>query len=494
MKIIYTCTPHPGLRNVGDHAQAVCILRWFHKHWPGVPVLEFDKKAPVSRVANAAEPDDLIFIHSGGNMNDVATMSEGCRRAVIKALPNHRIISLPQTISFSDEGFQAAAEIYNAHLNLTIVARDPMSYSLALKHFGDCDLELCPDFVLGYGYSPARRKRSGVLLCRRHDWESALNADRRREIAKACIGLDVRELDTSVSYHIQPAHRESEMLRVLEEFASARAVITDRLHGVIFSVVAGTPCVVLETVNHKLSASHYWFKDMPQVVFAGGRPFQDALDEALSVWVGRPTMDWHGEWFDPLAGHVNGNEPCFDLAAVIETRRSRRRWLDAPVAAQLLSGLVKAGIAAPSGSNAQCVRFRIVQDKEAIAAICCAKHHHGFDKNHPAAVILIGYDYNVPGTILYRKAAERWLPLAYQDVAAAMQNMLLTAESVGLAACCVSVFDDKMPAFFARLGLCRPDFKWISALFVGWGDRPWLTAAEHQGRKIERKELAHYVL
>ena len=564
MNIIYTCTPHPGLRNVGDHAQAVCIHRWLKKHYPGIPVLEFHKKTPIQKIKQAVGPDDLIFIHSGGNMNNVAKISENCRRAVIKAFPDNRIVSLPQTISFGPTAWPEAEAVYNAHDQLTVLARDPVSYNEAAAHLGTCQVGLCPDFVLGYHWDLPLKSRCDVLFCLRHDWESlnrpsknveqpppavsrktgdgfqcrsntgegacatgqdhfqeAVKPPDRDDLIRVCEGMTFDYLDTSTPEDIGVNDREYELRRVLSIFGDHRFIITDRFHGIIFAVLARRPCVVLETKTHKLSGSYWWFRHNPQVVFAGGRNLETAIQEALSAPPARP-VDWNACWFDQLPAFLDGKPSPFDLCACIRQRRSRRRWLDLPIADMILRDLMYAGTDAPSGSNAQCVRFRVVTDPVAIAQICRARRHNGFIENHPPAIILCGYDYNVPGTILYQARARRWLPLAYQDVAAAMQNMCLMAENFGLAACWVSAFDadkghepgpdkghepglDKglqplapkgrmNQAINAAIGFNRPNFEWISALFVGIGDKPWLLDETHQGRPIERAPLEDYLV
>ena len=491
MKIIYTLTPQPGMRNVGDQAQAVCIHRWLARHWPGVEVREFHKKDPIVVIAWSVQPGDLIFIHSGGNMcNRAMSLSEPARRAVVRAFPDNRIVSLPQTIGLTGAALEGAKDVYNAHRDLMIIGRDPVSYGLAVEHFGlDAPRRraaLCPDFALGYPYEPPARERRGVLFALRTDRESIYGKEGRAPLAAQHGGTLG---DTNAEARITPERREEELLLKLDEFAGYEAVVTDRLHGVIFSILSGTPVVVLPTVDHKLSASWGWFKDMPQVVFSEGRDLGECMDEArdCSEFV---HPDWEGEWFAPLAGRLQGRRPAFDLPATIRGRRSRRQWSPRAVPHELLLDLIRAGVDAPSGSNAQCVRFMPITDAADIRSICRAKHHHGFKDNHPAAIILVGYDFGVPGTILYKTKPSRWMPLAYQDVAAAMQNMALAAESVGLAACWVSMFTGKVLLELPYAG----DVEWISALFVGWPSRPWIAEPTHQRHRIARREVSHYLV
>ena len=339
---------------------------------------------------------------------------------------------------------------------------------------------LCPDFVLGYPWTPPKDLKpvGDVLMLLRPDKESRLTREERKALAKKHNGTLA---DTNGKGTITPVWREPALKTLLAMIAGHQVVVTDRLHGIIFAILARRPCVVLPTVDHKLTASYFWFRDRTDIVFGSVETLAEDIARAReSVYVGE--TDWASEWHDRWAARIQGRATSFDLWATLANRRSRRKWLPVPVAPDLLSQLCDAGIAAPSGSNAHCVRFRVVTDPEAVACICKSKHHHGFNVNYPAAVILAGYDYGVPKTILYQKKAERWLPLAYQDVAAAMQNMSLAAESVGLGCCWVSLFSG------VREGCphLKPPgtVEWISALFVGWADKPWAVDTTHAGRAV----------
>ena len=155
-KILYAITPPPRLKNIGDHAQAVAIKRWLKKHYPGIPVLEMDKDR--SRYYLPAlrwlfNPEDRLFLHSGGNLGDRGLWSENIRRLIIKTFPNNKIVSLPQTIYFSDtprgkKERLISQRIYNSHSNLTIIGRDKESGKLAQELFPEALTFSMPDFVL----------------------------------------------------------------------------------------------------------------------------------------------------------------------------------------------------------------------------------------------------------------------------------------------------------------------------------------------------------
>jgi len=48
----------------------------------------------------------------------------------------------------------------------------------------------------------------------------------------------------------------------------AQVMVTDRLHGMIFGIITGTPCVVLDSGTHKVAQFYRdWLTDLPGVEF-----------------------------------------------------------------------------------------------------------------------------------------------------------------------------------------------------------------------------------
>ena len=46
------------------------------------------------------------------------------------------------------------------------------------------------------------------------------------------------------------------MLKLLNEISQLDIVITDRLHGMIFCYITGTPCIAFDNDNHKISETY----------------------------------------------------------------------------------------------------------------------------------------------------------------------------------------------------------------------------------------------
>lgn len=107
----------------------------------------------------------------------------------------------------------------------------------------------------------------------------------------------------------------------------------------------------------------------------------------------------------------------------IHSRRSVRKYTSAPVPREVLERIVKAGIEAPSGVNAQWRQYVIVDDPAVMERM---REMSGTLQTAPAAIVIL-ID---PQPTKY---GEFWV----QDASAAMQNMLLTTTAEGYAACWV---------------------------------------------------------
>lgn len=314
--IIYALIPPPQLANIGDQAQVLAIKLWFKKHFPDHSVLEVDKNETMygqRLLKELIKPDDIIFLHSGGNLGDRGIWSETGRRLMIQNFHQNRIISLPQTIFFSDtdEGRKQKAisqKIYANHPNLTIIGRDKESGLLAESIFPTAHVLVVPDFVLSLkledlGMSNIPAKKGGILACLRVDDESVFTVEARKQIAMS-LGEKTMLTDTTLS---RPIHAESRV-EIIKQFISSvlehEAVVTDRFHGLIFSVIAKRPVVVLKTVDHKLTSAIDWFDTTSFVVFS---PSPDQIDQKLQQVLSDKLMespDFCTEYFDKLPSQL----------------------------------------------------------------------------------------------------------------------------------------------------------------------------------------------
>ncbi|MFD2165464.1 polysaccharide pyruvyl transferase family protein [Thalassotalea euphylliae] len=263
--------------NLGDVALSYAEYQFFKKHFPDYEIID----VPISQtyknirvIKKYIKPDDIITTVGGGNLTNKYQDIENFRLAWLKSFPNNRYVSFPQTIDFSsdNEGQKSLAEsfdVYKNHKDLTFFAREKISYAQLQDLLGD-RAKLCPDIVLSLDETKDDSQRVGITTCIRNDEESKLSFDERQGLLKAIhqeFENQVTESDTHIGRgELSWDERTAELEKIWQQFRTSEVVVTDRLHGMIFSVITKTPCVVLLNNNHKVQQTHEnWLTALPHI-------------------------------------------------------------------------------------------------------------------------------------------------------------------------------------------------------------------------------------
>lgn len=127
-----------------------------------------------------------------------------------------------------------------------------------------------------------------------------------------------------------------------------------------------------------------------------------------------------------------------DVFECIRTRRSVRKFKDKQVPWDNIVTIMQAGKYAPSSGNLQNWKFIVIKDDAKRKAIAKACLDQEWIEVAPIHIVMIG-DYQ-KAERLYGTRGRRLYTI--QGVAAAVQNMLLTAHSLGLGSCWVGAFDE----------------------------------------------------
>lgn len=267
----------PEHYNLGDHAIALAALQVFRRCLPSDSICEITQEKYLQQlrcIQKYAGPNAVILINGGGNMGVEWFFYEDMIRTVIRKLRHNRIIVLPQTIDYgkseyAKREFENSKRIYAKHSDLHLIAREKYSYEIMKKAYPQNDVLLMPDIVLSLNFSLPHLHRDGILLCFRRDVEKSLPTTAEKEIRDFCgrYSESVRFTDTVLEHPVEPAAREQEVTRKLEEFKRARLVITDRLHGMIFCAITGTPCIALSNYNHKVKGVYEWIRNLEYIKY-----------------------------------------------------------------------------------------------------------------------------------------------------------------------------------------------------------------------------------
>jgi nitroreductase len=149
-----------------------------------------------------------------------------------------------------------------------------------------------------------------------------------------------------------------------------------------------------------------------------------------------------------------------ELFEAIRTRRSVRRYTDAPVPQDVLQEIVSAAMHAPSAGNQQPWHFVIVTGKELLERASSVHPYVKMAARAPAAIL-------VCGDLSLEKFPGYWV----QDCAAATQNLLLAAHAKGLGAVWTGIYpmQDRVEAF-ARLFATPPTVVPLGLVVLGYGE------------------------
>lgn len=286
----------PCFDNLGDHAIAYAQKIFLddvvteNPHMQLYVIDGWDTVEAVNQLRHVIAPRDIIFCHGGGNLGSLYPFAEAFRKKILSAFRGNRIIIFPQTIYFTDdkEGRKAKSDcrkIYKRCRRLTLCARDHRSFEIMREVFGtDMDIIQVNDIVSYLDKSAGeQREREGILLCLRSDIESALDAGDKKMLQRVCEELSKQTMvtDTVTGREIAGEERERILNKKWQLFGNAKLVVTDRLHGMIFSLITGTPCVVLGNNHHKVSATYETFKDCGYLYYAGSTEGAEALIKSV---------------------------------------------------------------------------------------------------------------------------------------------------------------------------------------------------------------------
>ena len=278
----------PAHTNLGDQAQTYCIIKWLQHNYPDYGILSFSYPETygfmLSILRKTIRKDDQISIQSGYNMTDLYKQQNvNCK--VVEKLQGRSIWIFPQTVHYQKErNLIKTANIMNSHGMITLMARDEISYSTIQKYFTNCKLLLFPDIVSSMiGTQTYDTVREGILFCIRNDKEAFYKKDEINVLKKRLLikKISVEETDTTLNMPLIRLlnNREEILHSELNYYAHFKVMITDRYHGIIFSLITGTPVVVLKTNDHKLTSGVNWFP----VQFGDYISFAENLDEAYET-------------------------------------------------------------------------------------------------------------------------------------------------------------------------------------------------------------------
>ena len=257
----------PNHGNLGDHAIAIAEEKILNDNFPKYKIIniETDLVVKYKYLFKKIIKNNLILYTGGGFLGSLWPNEEEMFEFILKNYNNNKIIVLPQTIYFTKDDFgkailKKAKETYSKS-NLIILARENYTYEFVKKHINHVLVYLVPDMVLYLDKITNYKNRNNILFCLRKDKEKKFQD---YSIIENYINNHLGKIDytdTVINKNLSIKEREKYVNNKILEFSKYKLVITDRLHGMIFSFLAKTPCLVLENKSYKILGVYDWIKD-----------------------------------------------------------------------------------------------------------------------------------------------------------------------------------------------------------------------------------------
>lgn len=280
----------PEHNNMGDQAILFAELKFFNDYFNEYDVVcipDAQSKPAAKKIGRKLNSNDIVFFHGGGNMGDIWEGAESRRFQVLTYLKNSNCakIIFPMSTSYNVNTVESclprAKEYYVKEKKIILSARESLSFKFMKDNF-NTDVYFIPDIVLSLDQSESTKERSNnIVTMLRTDKEKGNSTELiNRVVKKLSEKYKIVNSDTMSKYYLPITNKNRNKLLEdkWKEFRDAKLIITDRLHGLIFSVITGTPAIIFDNSNHKVKFTyHDWLKKMDNIMYVEDSSLEDII-------------------------------------------------------------------------------------------------------------------------------------------------------------------------------------------------------------------------
>ena len=169
-----------------------------------------------------------------------------------------------------------------------------------------------------------------------------------------------------------------------------------------------------------------------------------------------------------------------DALENIMGRKSVRKYLPKPVEKEKIEVLLKAGMAAPSGKDVRPWELIVIDDREVLDSMAAVLPYAKMLKEAPMAIVVCGDT----------TKSSYW----YLDCSAATQNILLTAEALGLGAVWTAAYpyEDRIDVVRQNTGLPEKIVP-LCVIPIGYPDGPQKAKDKFDPQRVHRNKLEEVI-
>lgn len=287
--IYYLMQPNYG--NLGDQAITIASQQFLNDYFPYCNIVNVsidDTYRSLRAILTVCGEEDCFVLQGGGNFGSLYPYIENLRLFCVKHIKKNRIVSFPVSVFYTKDRkgrmlFKKGRRIYGRNKNLVLFAREKYSFELLKQLYPDTSVCLVPDIALYMDVSRDESVRDEkVIVCLRKDKESAIGTGANALIDRIRSEFrNVEIIDTAEKRWIPDSARKDEVGSVIRLFSTARMIVTDRMHGMVFAFLANTPCVAIESMGDKVRGTYGWIKDNKRIVLCRSTCIEDIMDMIL---------------------------------------------------------------------------------------------------------------------------------------------------------------------------------------------------------------------
>lgn len=312
----------PAHKNLGDHAIVYAQYKYIRDNFAGCQIFEMSKLEYETYrriVSIMTSRKSLIVVDGGGNLGTLWPGEDNCIRDIVKRFSHNPLIVFPQTAYYdeSDDGkrlYDDTVKLINSRNKIRFMFRDKRSYDLFKDHVSSEKIVLTPDIVTYV--DDANRKgnecrKNKVGICFRDDKETIMGTKAKEKIVETVKseGYEIVDITTISPINIHSDCREATVKKKWDEFAQCQFVITDRLHGMIFSAITGTKCLAFDNISGKVAGGYSWLEPLQYIKYC---PDYDKLDDLVEMMRDEKYYDYSrekvvNEYFKPISEFISVN-------------------------------------------------------------------------------------------------------------------------------------------------------------------------------------------
>lgn len=257
----------PTYWNLGDQAIAVAEHKCWLKNDMQCRLIDVPKELwffEKQLIKDAIGCDDVILFTGGGYVGDVWFEEQQHVEEVLTHFKDNPFVFFPQTAFFrkNDNLYRFIALLKTR--NVLFYSRDMKTFDLMRRYCqNNFVVKFAPDMVMSLSCCANNNRNHESIICIRNDAESVLDNRYISNIMDALSKSDylINRFSTVKKKYISLADRDLRFEEVIKTFQQCEFVITDRLHGMLLSVITGTPVLYFDNLSNKVSGAYEWIKN-----------------------------------------------------------------------------------------------------------------------------------------------------------------------------------------------------------------------------------------